>query len=262
MAQTQQLILYKHVVHHLRKAFYISLIFGFLISCGNDKTLVEIEKYVKEIENRKDLSESITEFNTEDLDGEIVGGISIYELTDKDGEIYRIIAEVGQPNQSPANYEFYFKKDSLTFARIVEFNETGTDTIVNSKYYYNGTKLLKQIDQKKEEMDAETVRQVSDFYLVYGKESNESRNSDIDSTLLYGIWDSTKGGDADFRITENEFYLVDFFERSEYKINGNLIKIIGSDFYENGLILKVTKDSLKIKWVELDVVVDYWKFNK
>ncbi|WAC02930.1 hypothetical protein N7U66_04695 [Lacinutrix neustonica] len=157
----------------MRKAFYILLIFGFLISCRNDKTLAEIEKYVNEIENRKDLSESITEFNTEDLDGEIVGGISIYELTNKDGEIYRIIAEVGQPNQSPANYEFYFKKDSLTFARIVEFNETGTDTIVNSKYYFDGIKLVKQIDQKKEKMDAETVRQVSEFYLVYGKETTE-----------------------------------------------------------------------------------------
>jgi len=157
----------------LRKNIYIALIIGFLVSCGNDNTLSEIEKYVTEIDNRKDLSESITEFNTEDLDGEIVGGISIYELTDDNGEIYRIIAEVGQPNQSPANYEFYFKKDSLTFARIVEFNETGTDTIVNSKYYYDGIRLVKQIDQKKEKMDAETVRQVSEFYLVYGKETTE-----------------------------------------------------------------------------------------
>lgn len=157
----------------MRKTLYISIIIGFLISCGNDKTLSEIEKYVTQIDDRTDLSESITEFNTENLDGKIVGGISIYELTDKDGEIHRIIAEVGQPNQSPANYEFYFKKDSLTFARIVEFNETGTDTIVNSEYYYSGTKLIKQINQKKEKMDAETVRQASEFYLVYGKETTE-----------------------------------------------------------------------------------------
>lgn len=153
----------------MRKAFYISLIIGILISCGNDKTQSEIEKYVIEVDNRKDLSESITEFNTEDLNGVIVGGISIYELTDNDGEIYRIIAEVGQPNQSPANYEFYFKKDSLTFARIVEFNKTGTDTIVNSEYYFDGIELVKQINKEKEKMDPETVRQVSEFYLVYGK---------------------------------------------------------------------------------------------
>lgn len=126
-----------------------------------------------DIDNRKDLSESITEFNTENLDGEIVGGISIYELTDDSGEIYRIIAEVGQPNQSPANYEFYFKNDSLIFAKIVEFDKIGTDTIVNSEYYYNGNKLVKQIDRKKGKMEAETVRQVSEFYLVYGKEKTE-----------------------------------------------------------------------------------------
>lgn len=157
----------------MRKTIYIALIIGFLISCGNDNTLSEIEKYVTEIDNRKDLSESITEFNTEDLNGEIAGGISIYELTDNNGEIYRIIAEVGQPNQSPANYEFYFKKDSLTFAKIVEFNITGTDTIINSEYYYDGVKLLKQTNWKEEKMDAETVRQVSEFYLVYGKQTTE-----------------------------------------------------------------------------------------
>lgn len=157
----------------MRKTIYIALIIGFLISCGNDKTLSEIEKYVTEIDNRKDLSESITEFNTEDLNGEIAGGISIYELTDNNGEIYRIIAEVGQPNQSPANYVFYFKKDSLTFAKIVEFNETGTDTIINSEYYYDGVKLLKQTNWKEEKMDAETVRQVSEFYLVYEKQTTE-----------------------------------------------------------------------------------------
>jgi hypothetical protein len=153
----------------LRKTIYISLIIGFLISCGNDKTFSEIEKYVAEIDNRKDLSESITEFITEDLDGVIVGGISIYELTDDNGEIYRIIAEVGQPNQSPANYEFYFKKDSLTFAKIVEFDETGTDTIINSEYYYDGIKLVKQINLKEGNMNAESVKQASEFYLVYGK---------------------------------------------------------------------------------------------
>ncbi len=161
------------VVHHLRKTIYISLIIGFLISCGNDKTLSEIEKYVTEIDNRKDLTESITEFNTEDLDGEIIGGISIYELTDNNAEIYRIIAEVGQPNQSPANYEFYFKRDILTFARIVELNETGTDTILDSEYYYDGMKLVKQIDRKEDKMNADTVRQASEFYLVYGKETTE-----------------------------------------------------------------------------------------
>ncbi|WP_148284790.1 hypothetical protein [Polaribacter sp. MED152] len=99
-------------------------------------------------------------------------------------------------------------------------------------------------------------------------ESKKSRNitskfqkNKIDKTLIYGIWNSTKGGDADFRITENEFYLVDFFESSEFILDGILIKVKGSEYYENGVILKVSKDSLKIKWVELNVTVDYWKFK-
>jgi hypothetical protein len=90
--------------------------------------------------------------------------------------------------------------------------------------------------------------------------SNSQRN-EIDKTLIYGIWDSTKGGDADFRITENEFYLVDFFESSEYKLDGNLIKIKESEYYENGVILIINKDSLRIKWIEQNVTVDYWKFK-
>ena len=161
--------LYETVVPHLKKAAFISFFIGFLISCGNDKSLTEIENYVTVIDARKDLSESITEYNTEDLNGDFVGGIDIYELTDKNGEIFRIIAEVVQPNQSPTHYKFYFKKDSLTFAAIVEFDKNGTDTIINSEYYFNGLNLIKQIDKKKKGIDAETLRQTSEFYLVYGK---------------------------------------------------------------------------------------------
>ena len=94
-----------------------------------------------------------------------------------------------------------------------------------------------------------------------GNITSKSQKNEIDKTLIYGILDSTKGGDADFRITENEFYLVDFVESSEFKLDGNLIKINGSEYYENGVILKVSKDSLKIKWVELNVTVNYWKFK-
>ena len=156
----------------MRKSFYISLLIGILLSCGNDKSLSEIEKYVTEIDNRKDLSESITEFITEDLNDEIVGGIDIYELTDNKGEIYRIIAEAVQPNQSPIHYKFYFKKDSLYFAKIIEFNKTGTDTLVNSEYYFNGVNLIKQIDRKENKVDAKIVWLASKLYLEYGKESD------------------------------------------------------------------------------------------
>jgi hypothetical protein len=92
-------------------------------------------------------------------------------------------------------------------------------------------------------------------------EPTDLQGAKIDTTLLYGVWDSERGGDADFRITKKEFYLVDFFETSEYKIEGNKIEIKGSEFFQNGEILKMSEDSLKIRWIEQDIIVDYWKFN-
>ena len=157
----------------MKKTFVITLIFGFLIGCVDNNAVSEIKDYVTKTDSREDLTESITEFHTEDLDEEIIGGISIYELTDSDGEIYRIIAEVVQPNQRPAYYEFYFKNGTLNYSRIIEYDKSGSDTLMNSEYYFSGKKLIKQIDKRNNKMDAETVRQVSEFYLVYGKETSE-----------------------------------------------------------------------------------------
>lgn len=83
----------------------------------------------------------------------------------------------------------------------------------------------------------------------------------FDTDLLYGVWDSEEGGNADLKITKDEFYLVEFFESSDYEVEGNTVKISGSTFYNNGEFLKVSEDSLKIKWIELDQVVTYWKFK-
>ena len=163
------LSIHKTVLNHLKKTFVIALLFVFLFSCGNNKTISKIENYVTQINNRTDLIESITEFNTEDLNDKIVGGISIYKLADEKGGIYRMTAEIVRNNGAPANYEFYFKKDTLTFARIIEFDETGNDTIINSEYYFQGKKLLKQLNKQENKMDATTVKEVSEFYFVYGK---------------------------------------------------------------------------------------------
>ena len=127
-----------------------------------------------------------------------------------------------------------------------------------------GTFLFFYVQKKYAETPKENTELISESNQKENKttEIPEFGKVEIDKNFLFGIWDSNDGGDADFRITENEFYLVDFFESSEYKIDGNLISIKGSDFYKNGIILNISKDSLKIKWVELNVVVDYWKFKK
>jgi hypothetical protein len=157
----------------LKKTTVIALVFGILISCGNNQTVSEIDNFVSTINNRNDLTESITEFNTEDLSDVIIGGISIYKLTDKSGEIFRIIAEIGELNELPLNYEFYFQKDTLSFARIIKFNETGNDTLMISEYYFRGSELIKQNGKETNKIEAETVRKTSVFYLVYGKEASE-----------------------------------------------------------------------------------------
>ncbi|MGM1057468.1 MAG: hypothetical protein ACQEWG_16400 [Bacteroidota bacterium] len=157
----------------MKKTFFIILIIGLLNSCGTNEAVSKIDGYINEISTRDDLTQSIIEFNTENLDGEIVGGIDIYELTDENGETHRIIAEVVQPTQSPKHYVFYFKKDNLTYARVIEFDESGNDTIVDSKYYFSGADLIKQIDEQENKIVPETVRQLSDFYRAYGKEETK-----------------------------------------------------------------------------------------
>ena len=162
-----------NVLHHLKKTIIISLIFGFLISCGNGKTVSDIKKYVIAINNRTDLTEKVSESNAEDLKNDLISQMTIQVLKDSNDEILRVTAELIQKNGIPVNYEFYFKNEALTFARMTEFNDTRKDTIMDSDYYFNGSELIKQINRKKEELEAETVKQVSEFYLVFGKEETE-----------------------------------------------------------------------------------------
>jgi len=154
----------------LRKTIYIALILGILINCSENKDISEIKNYVIEIDNRTDLNESITEFNTENQNGEIIGGSSIYELTDKDNELYRIIKESSQPNDSVFNYEFYYKDKKLIFAKVIKFsnNLSEFDTIVNSELYYKNEKLIEQLNKKTTGIDSEYVKLLAESFTVEG----------------------------------------------------------------------------------------------
>ena len=154
----------------MKKVIHIILILGVLISCSEKKTLSEIKNYVKGIENRTDLKESITEFNTENLNGEIVDGASIYELTDEQNQLYRIITKTAQPNDSTVNLEFYYKDKELIFAKVLQFSNhpTELDTIINSELYFNKGKLIKQIDLKPTGIDSEYIKLLAESYTVEG----------------------------------------------------------------------------------------------
>ncbi|TYB76180.1 hypothetical protein [Bizionia myxarmorum] len=154
----------------MKKRICILLIFVILTSCSVNKTITEIKNHVKEIENRTDLNESITEFNTENLNGEIIGGTSTYELTDKKNKLYRIITETAHPNDSIAYFEFYYKEKKLIFAKFLQFSnkQTELDTIINTKLYFKKGKLIKQIDFKLNKVDSEKIKLLAESYIIEG----------------------------------------------------------------------------------------------
>ncbi|WP_299397648.1 hypothetical protein [uncultured Gelidibacter sp.] len=154
----------------MKKPIYIALILGILTSCSVNKTISEIKNYVNVIENRTDLNESITEYNTEHLNGEVVGGTSTYELTDEQNKLYRIITETAQPNDSSANFEFYYKEKVLVFAKVLQFSnkKAELDTITNTELYFNKGKLIKQIDFKPKKIDSEKIKLLAESYTVEG----------------------------------------------------------------------------------------------
>lgn len=91
--------------------------------------------------------------------------------------------------------------------------------------------------------------------------ANQFQNIQVDTSSLFGIWGIDVGGDAAFRITNKDFYVVDFFETSNYSLSRNRLIIHDSDYYQEGEIIEVTKDTLKIKWEIADDVRSYWRFK-
>ena len=89
-------------------------------------------------------------------------------------------------------------------------------------------------------------------------------NSKLDTALLFGIWTiDPNGPHADFVISKNSYYIVDYDGDGDmpYELNGNDLKIYFKDFTQDGKILSVDRDSLKINWKHSDNVENYvrWK---
>jgi hypothetical protein len=80
-------------------------------------------------------------------------------------------------------------------------------------------------------------------------------NPTIDTAQLFRIWTlDPDGPHADFRITKNEFYVVDYDGDGSmpYILNGDSLTIYYNDFIQKGRILRVTKDSLIVNWNDVD----------
>ena len=85
-------------------------------------------------------------------------------------------------------------------------------------------------------------------------------NPTIDTLLLFRIWTlDPNGPHADFRLTKEEFYAVDYDGDGSmpYILKRDSLTIYYNDFIQKGRILKVTKDNLTIKWNDATRATEY-----
>lgn len=90
------------------------------------------------------------------------------------------------------------------------------------------------------------------------------RNLETDTTKLFGIWaQDPNGPHADFWLTAKSFYVVDYDGDGSmpYILDKNKIVIFYNDFVQKGMITSASKDTLKIKWSDIDVETEYVKFE-
>ncbi|MFN3404266.1 MAG: hypothetical protein ACK40G_09255 [Cytophagaceae bacterium] len=82
----------------------------------------------------------------------------------------------------------------------------------------------------------------------------------LDTVALFGIWTmDPEGPHADFQFSKESFYVVDYDGDGDmpYELINRKLKIYYNDFIQEGEIISVTKDTLKVKWKEYEFVNSY-----
>lgn len=85
----------------------------------------------------------------------------------------------------------------------------------------------------------------------------------FDTSLLFNVWTSDPNGPhADFQLTSNFFYVVDYHGDGNmpYELTNRKLKIYYKDFIQEGEIISVDKDTLKIMWKDFDKINIYEKW--
>ncbi|WP_422349505.1 hypothetical protein [Flagellimonas sp.] len=158
------------------KKLSLTLIFGiFLLGCQKQRKISEIENWISKIESRTDLIESITEFESEINGMDAIGGFDIYTVMDQDSIILKVYANIAMSNDSLTDYEFYFQKDTVVFANIRQYKQSGLDkqkldTLTDSDFYFENGYLVERIDRKKTELEPQTVKWLAESYFVFGRD--------------------------------------------------------------------------------------------
>jgi len=89
--------------------------------------------------------------------------------------------------------------------------------------------------------------------------------TNLDTTLLFGIWTSDpEGPHADFQLTSKSFYVVDYDGDGDmpYELTDRKIKIYYNDFIQEGKVISVDKDTLKIMWKDFDYINNYVRWTQ
>ena len=89
--------------------------------------------------------------------------------------------------------------------------------------------------------------------------------TNLDTTLLFGIWTSDPDGPhADFQLTSKSFYVVDYDGDGDmpYELIDSKFKIYYNDFIQEGKVISVDKDTLKIMWKDFDNVNNYVRWTQ
>jgi hypothetical protein len=93
--------------------------------------------------------------------------------------------------------------------------------------------------------------------------STSTIKTQLDTTLLFGIWTTDPDGPhADFWLTSKSFLVVDYDGDGAmpYELTDDEIKIYYNDFIQEGKVISVDKDTLKIMWKEYENINKYVKW--
>lgn len=120
---------------------------------------------------------------------------------------------------------------------------------------------------KKENKLFETISK-KNTDLVDVKNSDHPKQSKIikskfDLDLLFGIWTyNPEDPHADFELSKNSFYVVDYDGNGDmpYIINHDTIKVYYNDYISIGIIKNASKDTLKIDW-DKNGITNYVKWK-
>lgn len=161
------------------------------------------------------------------------------------------------------------QKTNLTITGLSLFllfsctNTNKEDTSKNTDTITHGSNELANTEQR------ETFG-ISDFNTDNPEIKNIERPAEsvlkttIDTTLLFGIWTSDPDGPhADFELSKKSFFIVDYDGNGDmpYILNDTKLKIFYNDFTQDGEIVEVSKDSLRIRWIDTNNATSYsrWK---